>query len=170
MELHAGLIEFNWTIVFMWLTLITLYIVMKKFFFEKVHNFVENRKNQIQEAFDNADIAKATAEEKLLDYERKVSEVEAEAKEIIRKARIDADAQAKIILDETNDKIVSMRVQAEKEIEEEKHKAIAEMREEILNLAIMAAQKVLEQQIDVSGQEDFMDKIIQEVEGTSWHN
>ena len=170
MELHAGLIEFNWTLVFMWMTLITLYFIMRKFFFEKVHNFMENRKNQIKEAFENAEMANATAEEKLQDYQKKINEVEIEAKEIIRKARLDADAQAKVIIDETNDKIMEMRAQAEKEIEEEKHKAIAAMREEILNLAIMAAQKVLEQQIAVSGQDDFMDKIIQEVEGRSWQN
>lgn len=170
MELHAGLIEFNWTIVFMWLTLITLYFVMKHFFFEKVHDFMEKRKNQIKEAFENAEIANATAEEKLQDYEKRIGDVEGEARDIIRQARLDADAQAKIMLDETNDKMMEMRAQAEKEIEEEKHKAIAEMREEILNLAIMAAQKVLEQQIEVSGQDDFMDKIIQEVEGRSWQN
>lgn len=170
MELYAGLIEFNWTLVFMWLTLITLYFVMKHFFFEKVHNFMEKRKNQIKEAFDNAEIANASAEEKLQDYQRRISDVESEAKEIIRQARVDADSQAKIILDESNDKIMQMRAQAEKEIEEEKHKAIAEMREEILGLAIMAAQKVLEQEIEVSGQDDFMDKLIQEVEGTSWQN
>lgn len=170
MELHAGLIEFNWTLVFMWLTLITLYFIMKHFFFEKVHNFMEKRKNQIKEAFENAEIANAAAEEKLLDYQGRIGDIEVEAREIIRKARVDADAQAKVMLDETNDKIMQMRAQAEKEIEEEKHKAIAAMREEILSLAIMAAQKVLEQQIEVSGQDDFMDKIIQEVEGTSWQN
>lgn len=170
MELHAGLIEFNWTLVFMWLTLITLYFIMKHFFFEKVHNFMEKRKNQIKEAFESAELANAAAEEKLLDYQDRIGDIESEAKEIIRKARIDADAQAKVMLDETNDKIMQMRAQAEKEIEEEKHRAIAEMREEILSLAIMAAQKVLEQQIEVSGQDDFMDKIIQEVEGTSWQN
>ncbi len=170
MELYAGLIEFNWTLVFMWMTLITLYFFMRKFFFEKVHNFMENRKNQIKEAFENAEIANATAEEKLQDYQKKIDEVEVEAREIIRKARMDADAQAKIILDETNDKIMEMRAQAEKEIEAEKHKAISDMREEILNLAMMAAQKVLEQQLDISGQDDFMDKLIQEVEGRSWQN
>ena len=38
---HHGLIEINWSIIMIWITVIVLFLVLKKFFFEKVKNFME---------------------------------------------------------------------------------------------------------------------------------
>lgn len=170
MELYAGLIEFNWTLIFIWLTVITLYFIMKVFFFEKVYNFMKNRSNQIKDAFENADLANQAAAKKMEDYQRKIDQVEIETLEIIKDAQIKADIQAKSILDEANRVAEEKMKQADKEIEKEKLRAVSEMREQIAALAIFAAQKVLEQQLNVSGQDELFDQIIQEVEGSTWQS
>ena len=46
---YTGLIEINWSIIMIWITVIVLFLVLKKFFFEKVKNFMETRSNSIQE-------------------------------------------------------------------------------------------------------------------------
>ena len=37
---YTGLIEINWSIIMIWITVIVLFLVLKKFFFEKVKNFM----------------------------------------------------------------------------------------------------------------------------------
>ena len=51
---YTGLIEINWSIIMIWITVIVLFLVLKKFFFEKVKTFMETRSNSIQDAFDSA--------------------------------------------------------------------------------------------------------------------
>ncbi|MFA7660791.1 MAG: F0F1 ATP synthase subunit B [Anaerovoracaceae bacterium] len=156
--------------LFIWLTVLVLYLIMKHFFFEKVHNFMENRTSQIKESFENAEQVNQLAAEKLLNYEEKIDQVQTEAREIIKDAKLRADAQAKAIVDDANQRAMEKMQQAEKEIENERLRAIGEMREQIAALAILAAQKVLEQKLEVSGQDELIDQIIQESGGSTWRN
>lgn len=170
MKLHAGLIEFNWTLVFMWLTVITLYFIMKRFFFEKVHNFMEARTNQVKESFENADHVNLLAEEKLDTYNKKLAEIEGEGREIIKNAKVQADMQAKSILDDAGKRAHQIIRQAEEEIEKKRLQAISDMRTQIADLAMLAAEKVLEQQLDDYRQDELIDHIITEAGKSAWQN
>ena len=170
MELYAGLIEFNWTLVFIWLTVITLYFIMKHFFFEKVHNFMVARENAVKESFENAEQVNLLANEKMDKYDKKIAELESEGREIIRNAKIKADQRAESIIDETNVKVEQMLKRAQQEIDREKAKAIVEMREQIAAMAIFAAEKIIERQLDMSGQEELLAGILDEARRVSWRN
>ena len=87
MELYAGLIEFNWTIVFIWLTVITLYFIMKHFFFEKVHNFMVARETAVRESFENAEQVNIFWPTRNCRPTRKIANLENEGREIISKAQ-----------------------------------------------------------------------------------
>ena len=170
MELYAGLIEFNWTLVFIWLTVITLYFIMKHFFFEKVHNFMVARENAVKESFENGEQVNLLANEKMDKYDKKIAELESEGREIIRNAKIKADQRAESIIDETNVKVEQMLKRAQEEIDREKAKAIVEMREQIAAMAIFAAEKIIERQLDMSGQEELLAGILDEAGRVSWRN
>lgn len=168
MEIYTGLIEFNWTLVFMWLTLLVLYLILKHFFFEKVHNFMVARETQVRESFENADRTNQLAEDKLTAYEKQIADIEGEGREIIKNAKIKADAQAKDIVDEANEKASNMIKAAEQEIIRLQQKAVAEMKVHIAGLAILAAEKVLEKQLDASGQTELISEIIEEAGKSGW--
>lgn len=170
MELYTNLIEFNWTMLFIWMTVLVLYLILKRFFFEKIHNFMEARANQVKESFENADRVNVMAEEKLQAYNQKLAEIEAEGQNIIREARKKADMQAKQILEDANKKANEMIRQAEEEIEKKQLQAIVEMKSQIAELAMLAAEKVLEQQLNVYGQDALVDQIIEEVGKSAWQN
>ncbi len=170
MELYTNLIEFNWTMLFIWMTVLVLYLILKRFFFEKIHNFMEARANQVKESFENADRVNVMAEEKLQAYNQKLAEIEAEGQNIIREARKKADMQAKQILEDANKRANEMIRQAEEEIEKKQLQAIVEMKSQIAELAMLAAEKVLEQQLNVYGQDALVDQIIEEVGKSAWQN
>lgn len=168
MELYAELIEFNWTLVFIWMTMLVLYLILKHFFFEKVHNFMVARENQVRESFENADRANRLADTKLSDYEMKIADLEGEGREIIKKAKIKADAQAKDIIDEANTQASSIIDNAEQEIQRMQVRAINDMKIQIATLAIMAAEKILEKQLDTAGHQELISGIIEEAGKSAW--
>ncbi|MGI6727005.1 MAG: F0F1 ATP synthase subunit B [Anaerovoracaceae bacterium] len=152
----------------MWLTLLVLYLILKHFFFEKVHNFMEARENKVRDAFENAEKTNKLADEKLEDYEKKIAEIEGEGREIIKNAKIKADSQAKDIVEEANMKASTMIKQAEQEVQRLQIRAMSDMKSQIATMAILAAEKIIEKRLDVSGQDELITKIIEEAGRSEW--
>ena len=167
---YTGLIEINWSIIMIWITVIVLFLVLKKFFFEKVKNFMETRSNSIQDAFDSAEAVNRRADEKMQNYTKRIANVEAEGREIIRDAKIKADAQAREIIEDANKQATEILNKAERNIEREKQKAMEEMRKEVAALAMMAAERIVEREIQNVGQDEIVDEVINKARCTGWQN
>ncbi len=167
---YTGLIEINWSIIMIWVTVIVLFLVLKKFFFEKVKNFMETRSNSIQDAFDSAEAVNRRADEKMQNYTKRIANVEAEGREIIRDAKIKADAQAREIIEDANKQATEIMNKAEKNIEREKQKAMEEMRKEVAALAMLAAERIVEREIQNIGQDEIVDEVINKARSTGWQN
>ena len=167
---YTGLIEINWSIIMIWITVIVLFLVLKKFFFEKVKNFMETRSNSIQDAFDSAEAVTRRADEKMQNYTKRIANVEAEGREIIRDAKIKADAQAREIIEDANKQATEILNKAEKNIEREKQKAMEEMRKEVAALAMLAAERIVEREIQNIGQDEIVDEVINKARSTGWQN
>ena len=167
---YTGLIEINWSIIMIWITVIVLFLVLKKFFFEKVKNFMETRSNSIQDAFDSAEAVNRRADEKMQNYTKRIANVEAEGREIIRDAKIKADAQAREIIEDANKQATEIMNKAERNIEREKQKAMEEMRKEGAALAMLAAERIVEREIQNIGQDEIVDEVINKARSTGWQN
>ena len=167
---YTGLIEINWSIIMIWITVIVLFLVLKKFFFEKVKNFMETRSNSIQDAFDSAEAVNRRADEKMQNYTKRIANVEAEGREIIRDAKIKADAQAREIIEDANKQATEILNKAERNIEREKQKAMEEMRKEVAALAMLAAERIVEREIQNVGQDEIVDEVINKARSTGWQN
>lgn len=168
MEIYAGLIEFNWTLLFIWLTFVVLYLIMKKFFFEKVHDFMEARATRIKESFENAEQINLVANQKLDLYEEKIAGVEAEGREIVRQAKLRAEEQSHEIQRAANERASLMIRQAEVEIERRRLRAVQDMQQEIADLALLAAGRILEKELDPEGQEEIIAGLLSEAGRDQW--
>ena len=170
MMVYTGLIAINGSFVMIWITVIVLFLVLKKFFFEKVKNFMETRSNSIQDAFDSAEAVNRRSYEKMQNYTKRIANVEAEGREIIRDAKIKADAQAREIIEDANKQATEIMNKAEKNIEREKQKAMEEMRKEVAALAMLAAERIVEREIQNIGQDEIVDEVINKARSTGWQN
>ena len=120
------------------------------------------RQNAIQESLDNAENVTKEADALLADYQERVANVEAEGREIVREAKLRAEAQAQLILAEANEQAAARLQQAELAIQREKELAKAEMQDEIATLAIYAAERILERELDEEKQRAFVLRIMEE--------
>ena len=131
---------------------------------------METRSNSIQDAFDSAEAVNRRADEKMQNYTKRIANVEAEGREIIRDAKIKADAQAREIIEDANKQAAEMLNKAERNIEREKQKAMEEMRREVAALALMAAERIVEREIQNIGQDEIVDEVINKARSTGWQN
>ena len=135
-----------------------------------MHKFVEARENSIKDAYDSAEAVNRKADEKMENYNKKIAKIEGEGREIIKEAKIRAEAQAAEIVQDANNKANEMMLAAEKQIERERQKALAEMKEQVAALALLAAEKIVERDIAQIGQDQIVDEIIEQAGASQWQN
>jgi F-type H+-transporting ATPase subunit b len=149
-------------------TLLVLYLILKKFFFEKVRAFMQAREQTIKDSFDNADHVNRLADEKLKEYNDLLLEIDAKGREVIKESKQRADARADEIIAEANRKASEILAQAEKEITRERLKAVDDMHEQIVSLALLAAERILEKELDKKSHEALIDGVIKQAGNTQW--
>ncbi len=169
-SIYTPLMEFNPTLLMIVITLFVLYLILRKNFFEKIRNYTLARENEIKSSFDSAEETVKAANETLQKYEAKMSGAEAEKRDIIAMGKQRADAQAKSIIDEAKEEAARIKARAMEEIEQERQKAVLEMQKQIAALAIMAAEKILEKQINDREQDEIVDKIIEQAGAGKWQS
>ena len=147
-----------------------LVLILGKFLYKPFLGILEKRKQTIEDAFTNADATNRKADEKYEAYTKKLARAEAESREIIKNARLKADDHANMIVEEAKAEAARIKLQAEKEAVREKEKALREVREQIGQLAILAAEQILEKEVSAEGQEDIIDRVLERAGTSQWQN
>ena len=156
--------------IFYLINFLILMGVLTRFLYKPYLNMLAARKQSIKDALDNAELTNRRADEKMEQYSKRISKVEEESREIIRTAKIQADAQARDIIEDARKEAGDIIAKAEKTIEKEKEKAMEEMKQEIAVLAVMAAEKIVEREIQRAGQEAIVEEVIRQARSTGWRN
>lgn len=167
-QLYQDLLTVNWNLLFSFITVVVLVLILKHFFFEKVHRFMEARSEQVAAELEEAKKRNDLAEQRLADYEAQIAGAESEKREIIKNAMEDAKVQAGEVLSQANEEAQKLREKNLREIERDKKIARKELQKEVGDLAVLAAGKILEQELDSKKQEAVVNKIIEEAEDTAW--
>ena len=153
----AGLIF--WKIVAFLIFLYLLY----RFGWGPITDALEEREQRIDESISRAEKALAEAKETQAQNEKARREAERDAQRILREAREAAEALRSEEVEKTRAKIRQMQEQAQAEIEREKQGALQELRDEVADLAIEAASKIVRDDLDASRQRklvhDFIDEL-----------
>jgi len=168
MELVTPLIGFNWTLVMVLATFLILYLILKKFFFEKVHDFMQAREQRVRDQFDSAETAKKLAEERLAEYKAQLEGIEIERRGMLKEARALAEQRAEQIVREANERARELIRQAETLIEHERAAFTVSMREQVALLAVNAAEKIINKELDEEGHMLIIDDIIRQDGDEAW--
>lgn len=147
-----------------------LVLILGKFLYKPFLGILEKRKQTIEDAFTNAEATNRKADEKYEAYTKKLARAEVESREIIKNARLKADDHANMIVEEAKAEAARIKLQAEKEAVREKEKALREVREQIGQLAILAAEQILEKEVAAEGQEEIIDRVLEKAGTSQWQN
>lgn len=164
---HQDLLTINWNLIFSIITVLVLILILKRFFFEKVKKFMDERKAQVEEQFQKADEAENQARKKLDKYNEILAGAEKEKRTIIAGAMENAKIQADSVLDEARKEAADIREKSRIQIEREKAAARKEIHNEASELAVQVAEKILENKLDADAQASVIDEIISRSEANS---
>jgi F-type H+-transporting ATPase subunit b len=162
------LIYFDWSMLMVFITFLVLFLIMKKFFFEKIHRFMEDREQKVKTAFDNAATVNETAEKRLKEYNDKLEGADRERHDILSAAKASADENAREIIERAEKRAAEIITQAWEETEREKQYAAADMRKQIALLSLYAAEKIIEKNLDAADQQAIIDSVINETTDVKW--
>ena len=143
-------------------TLIT-FLIIKKFLFKPVKKMLAAREEEVQAIYSNAEKAQTEAEQMRSEYTERLSRAKAEAAEIVGSATRRATVRSEEILRESSQQAAAMMKKAENTIEQERRKAMNELKDEVASLSVMIASKVVERDVKEADHERFIEEFIDKV-------
>ena len=151
------------TLFFQLGNLLILYMLVKKFLFKRVQAVLETRHAQVDKIYTDADEANTQAQELREDYEKRLAEAKTEASDIIKTATTSAQNQGEEIVVDAQKRATSLITKATIEIEQDKKKTINEIKNDISNIAVEIATKVVGREISEKDHEQLIADFINNV-------
>lgn len=141
---------------------ILLFVIVRFFLWKPITNFLEKRREAIDENLDNA--AKANENAKLLESqkEQEIAEARMKIKELLDNALRDGNQRREEIINEAKLEAKRRHEALEKELELEKSLMSDEIKKEIVDIAFQAAEKIISREIDQQKHLDIVEEIIKE--------
>lgn len=144
----ASLVGIDFNIILQLVNTLVLFLLLRHFLFRPVSEFMASRRDKIKQSFDQARGEEEQAQKLKGEYETKLKGIREEAQNIIREASIKAEERKQEIVKEAKKEAERILARAQKEIQLEKEKAMSEIKTQIVDLAIISAQKVIEKNLD----------------------
>ena len=145
-EQHAAsgplTVEFGlmfWTVV----VFLLLLLILKKFAYPALLGAVEARERALQEQLDAAERNRAESEALLAEHKKLLAEARMQAHALLVEARTTAEKERALAMEKTQEEQQQLLERARREIVDERDRAIAELRQEAVDLSLAAASKLI---------------------------
>lgn len=145
-----------------WIALIflTMLFLLKRYAWGPITNALTEREQSIEDSLQRAEKALAEARQLQADNEKARREAEVDAQRILREAREAADAARAEGLDRERRQIAQLQKQFQEEMQRETAQIRGELRAEVADLAIQAAEKILRENLDTNRQQKLVNDFI----------
>lgn len=140
-----------------------LFMLLKRFAFGPIFNVLEQRQTSIRNNLDEAEARRNEMARLQKDYEQRLAAIEDEARDKIQAAVKDAQAARDEIIARANADREAIMRRTEEDILRERDKATAIMRDQIAEMAVTGASRILRQKLDVPNQGRLIDEVISEI-------
>jgi len=142
---------------------IIFFLLLRHFFYDKVKDIIAKRQEDVSAEIVGATEKNAAAAKLKQEYETMLADIRSKEREIIRDANVDAQAQKHDIVEKAHADAKLIIEKAMAEIEVEKRKAMNEVKSNIVDLSLFAAEKIIHKSMDQKQHEamilDFIDKV-----------
>jgi len=155
-----------WTLVCF---LITLF-VLKRYAFGPIQNLLDERRDRIRRALEEADAARREARELVEEHRSLIGQARQDAEQILGEARRVADAQRERVREETEADRQRRLEETRRQIEAETQRALEQIRSEVAELTLVAASKVTGKVLDESDHRRLIDDAIRDLDFSAFEH
>ena len=154
-----------WTALFALLNFLLVFFVGKHFLWKPVTKMILDRQKEIDDLYADASTAKSSAEAMEAEYQQKLAVAYETGDRIVKEAVARGQAREEEILRKANADAAAIMDKASADIAMEKKKAINDAKDEISEMAMAIAGKVVGRQLTDADQSALVDSFIDELGG-----
>jgi F-type H+-transporting ATPase subunit b len=152
-----------WTSLFALLNFLTILIVGTKFLWKPVMKIIKDRQQEIDDLYKDANTAKTSAKALEAEYQQKLAVATETGDRIVKEAVARGQAREEEILRKANADAAAIMDKASADIAMEKKKAINDAKDEISEMAMAIAGKVVGLQLTQEDHSALVDAFINEL-------
>jgi len=157
LDVNPGLII--WTI----LTFLLLLIILKKVAWKPILTALDKREKEIEDSLNRAEQAKVEAQKILEENQATLFKAEEESKKIIDQSRVYGDNLKEQLKKESKDQAQKIIEDASAEIERKKNAAFEELKNQIAEISVNAAEMIMKENIDANKNKQIVNKYLSEI-------
>lgn len=152
-----------WTALFVLLNTLAVFFVAKKFLFLPVKNMIDSRQKEIDDMYRDADAAKRSASALEQEYEKKMIAAQDTSDRIVKDAMVRGQQREEEIIRQAKIEASAIMEKASADIALEKKKALNDAKDEISDIAMAIAEKVVGRELNGNDHaalvDDFIDQL-----------
>ena len=138
-------------------------LIVKIFFLDKIKAIIDQRREAADKQITEAETAKSEALAIKKTYEQNMQEAKAKADDLLMSAQRTANSRSEEIIAQAQQQAAQIKSKAAADIALEKKKALNEAKNEISDLAMAIAGKVVARELNAGDQADMIDRFIDEL-------
>jgi len=149
-----------WTL----LVFVASMLLLRRFAFPAIRDALDRRQKSIEDAIDTAERTRVEADKLLAEHRERLTEARGQADEIVTRARRAAEEHEHEAIEAARERRDHLLEETRRDIEAETRRAIAEIRDEVTNLTILATEKVTRKTLDSDDQRRLVEEAIGELD------
>lgn len=140
-----------------------LFLFLRKRVFPNIRSVFEQRTKRIEDALNEAEQNRQEAQRLLDNYKKQLSGAREEARRIVEEAKEAAEHARREIITKSENEAENILERAQREIESQRRAAFAELRNEVGELAVAVAGRIVHEELDDDRQLRLVDDYIDEL-------
>jgi F-type H+-transporting ATPase subunit b len=149
-----------WTIV----TFLIVLWVLRRYAFSRIQGLIDQRRDRIREALDEADKARSEARELREQVAREREQAKADREQILEESRRQAQRQLEQAREQADADLKARLEKNREELEAENARLREQIRRDVVELTLLASEKVTGKVLDADDQRRLIDETIDEVD------
>lgn len=145
------------------LSFLVLLLAMWKFALPAVQKAMAARTQRIRDDLDEADRTKTDAQRILEDYQRQLADAKNESARIIEEARQTAEQMRRDLMARAEAEVQELRARTADDVRAAQERAMADLRAQVAELAIGAAEVVVQRNLDPDTNRALVERFIEQV-------
>ena len=142
---------------------VLLFLLLKKFTFGPIFNMLQARQDNIKNNLDEAEARRTEMVRLQNEYEARLAQIEDEARDKIQAAVKEAQAARDDIITRAQADRDALLKRTEEDIVREREKTLSQLRDQIANMAVTGASRILQKNLDANSHSGLIDDVIADI-------
>lgn len=161
---NLGVISVNiWQILISIINLFLLFLILKKFLYKPVRNFIANRETEVNKTLTDAQKTKEEAMTLKEEWENQTKSIKIQAEEKMTETTNAAKKRSDEIISEAKDKAENIISNAKFQAKLEQKKAESEIKEQVVVLSNQLTEKLLQREVNTNDNKELIDSFLEQV-------